>query len=122
MATLSKDGHGSWHASGVVVRDARHTHNGPSEPAHRATKDKRRWCRGKVGVAHKLVVRLDTSWIRPQLLRYCTVCGKEFGSYWRFEYDVVDRHRRVVEHVVPPPPDWVSEKDLAALREAQPPT
>jgi len=104
VATLSKDGTYGWRARGTVVRDARHTHNGPNEPAHRSSKDKKRWCRGKVGVQHKLVVTLDSGGrFFPRLVRHCSVCGKQFDTYCRWGA----------------PPEWVSAEDLKALDEAR---
>jgi len=88
------------------VRDARHVHNGPHEPAHRASKNKRRWCRGKPSIEHKLIVALDRTWIFPRLVRHCSACGKEFGWHstgmglWRKA------------------PDWASPEDLRALERA----
>ncbi len=105
MATLSKNGTGGWQACGAVIRDARHTHNGPSEPAHRSSKNKKRWCRGKVGVEHKLVVVvLRRFTLFPSLVRHCSTCGKEFGTYsgtWG------------------KPPEWASAEDLKALERAK---
>jgi len=43
----------SWHASGVLVRDARHTKTEQQVGGHRAKKDTKRWCRGKVGREHE---------------------------------------------------------------------
>lgn len=93
----------SWKARGVAVRDARHTHDGPEVAKPSATKDTKRWCKGKVGREHKLVVTLDVKWHGyPRLLRSCTTCGKEFGSYsgWGKE------------------PDWVSTENLTAFQRA----
>jgi hypothetical protein len=105
MATLAKNGTYSWQARGVLVRDARHVHNGPSEPAHRGSKDRKRWCRGKVGVGHTLVVAvLRRFTLFPSLVRHCSKCGKEFGTYsgnWG------------------KPPEWASAEDLKALERAK---
>jgi hypothetical protein len=104
MATLKEDS-SSYRASGVMVRDARHTHNGPSEPAHRSTKDKRRWCRGKVGIPHKLVVSVELrKYGFPRLSRHCSECGKEFDSYGGY---------------FGKPPEWASPEDLKALEQAK---
>ncbi len=106
MATLSKDGTGSWHARGVVVRDARHTHNGPQEPKLRSSKDTRTFCRGKRGVAHQLVVTLDhSSPFLPKLVRHCSRCGKQFGIHFTCSWSKS-------------PPDWVTPELLAELHAA----
>jgi hypothetical protein len=108
MATLSKDGTGSWHARGVMVRDARHTHNGPQEPKLRSSKDTRTFCRGKRGVPHQLVVTLDTSSIYlPKLVRHCSRCGRQFGYHYTKSWSTS------------PPPDWTTPELLAELRAAE---
>ena len=43
----------SWHASGILARDARHEKTEKQVPGHRAKKDTKRWCRGKVGREHE---------------------------------------------------------------------
>lgn len=43
----------SWHASGIKTRDARHDRSSPEVAGHRAKKDCKRWCRGKVGREHE---------------------------------------------------------------------
>ncbi len=108
MTTLKQDS-SSYRASGVIVRDARHTHNGPSEPAHRSSKDKRRWCRGKVGVEHKLHVVLSRREWFPRLLHCCLSCGKEFGSYSGIQWGPWPSK----------PPEWASPEDLVALEAAK---
>jgi hypothetical protein len=110
MATLKEDRY-SWKARGVIVRDARHTHNGPNVmpgPMPTKRKDTKRWCRGKAGVEHKLVVVvLRRFTLIPSLVRHCSGCGKEFGSY---------------SGVWGKPPEWASQDDLIALqREKQRP-
>lgn len=104
MATLSKHGSGSWRARGAVVRDARHTHNGPNEPAHRSNKDRKRWCRGKPGREHVMGVSLSLREWWPRLVRHCSACGKEFDVY-------SDRWGRR--------PAWVTDADKKALDHAK---
>src|SRR5271165_530401 len=104
MATLKEDS-SSYRASGVIVRDARHTHNGPSEPAHRSSKNTRRWCKGKVGREHKLVTSLIVeSYGFPYVVRHCSGCGKEFGRFgghWG------------------KPPEWATDEDRKMLERAK---
>jgi hypothetical protein len=109
MATLSRDNGSSWKARGVRVRDARHTHNGPDVTgAVTKGKNTKRWCRGKVGVEHKLVVAvMRRCTLFASLVRYCSECGKEFGSYSRH---VWSRSHR---------PDWASDDDLKSLERAK---
>jgi hypothetical protein len=60
----------------------------PRSPSLTVKKTKR-WCRGKVGVEHKLVVSNyadlgKLSWLsqaREWLVLYCSTCGKELDSY-----------------------------------------
>ena len=98
----------SWKARGAYVRDARHTHDGPevAKPAAATRKDKKRWCRGKVGVEHALTVTLDAKWHGyPRLLRSCATCGKDFGSatggLWCGQ-----------------PPEWATSEQIASLARA----
>lgn len=46
----------------VVRADAR------DETPHRSRKDRRAWCRGKIGVEHQPVIKLDKFWERQQRL------------------------------------------------------
>jgi len=120
MATLSHDSK-SYRASGIVVRDARHIHNGPDATykAPAARKDRRRWCRGKVGVEHKTAVKDDMSLGKHSysfcnaLVRYCTACGKELASWSPpVALRMAGGGTRIIEQ---PKPDWVIEY-LAAQR------
>lgn len=92
MATLSKSPDG-WNASGVRHRDARHDHSGPEvAPAKKKRrKNTRRWCRGKVGVEHR-VVRTVTAVHETATGTYteydysCTGCGMK---RWRLPEEAV---------------------------------
>jgi len=54
---------------------------------HPARKDRRRWCRGKVGIEHK--TRLEPATISRKsgqiftLVKLCENCGKKLNYYWR---------------------------------------
>jgi hypothetical protein len=95
-----------WKASGAAVRDARHTHNGPSVAAHRSSKNTKRWCRGKSGIEHKLVVSLHDERGLPRLVRHCSECGKEFGTHY-------------AHSIWSKAPCWASPEDLKALEQAK---
>lgn len=85
----------SW-AMGAAVRKA--TRQTPVDDAPRTRgvpnkRDTKRWCRGKVGVEHKLAVKTyrelkGTGGMAFQgwLVRYCSGCGKEIEQFvppWR---------------------------------------
>ncbi len=71
-----------------------------------SSKDTKTWCRGKVGRAHKLIVRDRHSlgkdyrgaWGKDWLVRYCTVCGREVA--WYFPVYVMGIKPQIV-------PQWV---------------
>lgn len=57
-------------------------------PKHRSGKNKRKWCKGKVGVLHFPVWRKSVKYDNFDWLEYCcTACGKELdlwvSVYWR---------------------------------------
>lgn len=99
----------SWKARGVAVRDARHTHNGPEiSGAPTKHKDTKRWCRGKAGVEHTLVVVVMRRFtLFPELVRHCSTCGKEFGRYSHHVWSVKWR------------PEWATDEHLKALERAK---
>lgn len=71
-----KEDASSWAANGIVRHDFRHDPNQPSRP-HKARKDTKRWCKGKVGVKHSFVLikryKLHTlMWSTSR----CVNCGK----------------------------------------------
>lgn len=100
----------TYRASGIMVRDARHVHNGPEAPrAVRGKKDRKRWCGGHIGREHKPVCmdyvaakHATARWFVGSTLYQgwkilaCTECGKELDHYypWRFSKN--------------PPPAWVT--------------
>lgn len=84
MTTLAEDSD-SWRASGLMLRDFRHTHDGPEVPRHRSKpKHGKRWCRGKVGRAHNLVRVIGRYGYDVDT---CTVCGRKVAWHWKgFRY------------------------------------
>ena len=88
MATINRGDPLSWKARGTAVRDSRHEHAGPEvASAPSRPRDTKRWCKGKVGREHALVVRdarelgkyaLQT---RQRLVQFCSKCGKELDSW-----------------------------------------
>ncbi len=74
----------TWHARGVLRRDARHEHAGPEVSSGATPKNTRTWCRGKVGRNHALQCYRQTMG-RPEseyFTRCCAVCGKEVARYY----------------------------------------
>lgn len=75
----------SYHASGVLRRDARAAKDELSERPVASAKNTKRWCRGRVGVEHQgQCFRRETP-IIPARYHYqliCTVCGKHLDWYW----------------------------------------
>jgi hypothetical protein len=98
----------SWREGANARREKRQT-AGSDAHATRGVPNKRdtkRWCKGKVGVDHKLVVKtradigkdhgLPTSF-KDWLIRHCEICGKEVA--WWFPMGGMKRE----------PPEWVVE-------------
>lgn len=108
----------SWREGSAARRDTRQapaplTANTRSVPNKRDTK---RWCKGKVGVEHKLVVKtrreLGKEHYRspdkmPSLCRYCEACGREFD--WYHPWFKADRQN---------PPQWVVEYRAQSQKKA----
>lgn len=97
-----KENPGSYRASGIRVRDARHVHNGPSVPKHRSGKDTKRWCFGKVGREHEYRCFAQNIGTGAGEIRYyalcCSHCGKEKARWWPNLWPGRN-----------PKPDWVTE-------------
>jgi len=78
-----------WNERARIRRNVRQAPAESDVPKAHGNRDTRRWCRGKVGVEHKLVVasrdQLGKGYgapvFEPWLVRYCATCGKEFDSY-----------------------------------------
>lgn len=69
----SNKGTWNWSTAAVRHRFERQRRDVPEVPRHRNGKDTRRWCRGKVGVEHKVQAAEIHSWLT---VHRCTVCGK----------------------------------------------
>lgn len=109
---------GSWEAEGRLRRDARQGPPAVDEPVrvkHRKT-DRKRWCKGKVGIEHTPRWRLETKWgaILPSkwswMIFECTRCQKHL-DYW---YRGMRKSRRWLDQKVPriPRPDVGSSAPL----------
>jgi len=110
MATLKKDGTYSWRARAIVVRDARHVHNGPdvtSGPPARS-KDTKRWCKGHVGREHKIVAQVmaDKGYL-VRAVQFCSACGREFDQYYKVSFLRND------------PPEWMTPELHKQLEQAE---
>ncbi len=57
-------------------------------PRHRSGKDTKKWCRGKVGIEHKLEVFTINNgigmWLEKSRELACVVCGKVLDRYYGF--------------------------------------
>lgn len=113
---MSKAAALSWRLGAAEVRDARHVHDGPEVvggPSKR--KDTKRWCKGKVGREHTVVVRdatdLGKRRFRMQLIRCCATCGKELETWWApWKVRGTDGvEREILMNRRKPMPDWVRE-------------
>ena len=68
----------SWHASGVIARDARATKTPePSPTPHKSRKDTKRWCKGIVGREHKAEWQENRRYPWGWYAFVCTACRKE---------------------------------------------
>lgn len=88
MATLiAVEAMSDWKRTAAARRDARHTASEPTKPTHRAKKDRKRWCRGKVGVEHKGEcrrydeVKNAPSYFGDWRILVCVECGKELDLW-----------------------------------------
>jgi hypothetical protein len=101
----------SWRHGSTARRDERQAPR--PETAHAkggSSRNTKRWCRGKVGVEHALVVRKKAAlgksyygWSKC-IVRYCSRCGKELDYYWppSDSWPKEMRDKR-------PAPDWIKE-------------
>jgi hypothetical protein len=108
----------SWREGSAARRVERQAPAAKDVPKTRGTRDTKRWCRGRLGVEHRAVVKTRSelgkdTWSRDHLkplrrqwlIRFCTVCGKEIDHYYPFG-TMIDR-----------PPPWALE--FIAEREAK---
>lgn len=83
----------SWKKESADRRDTRNTKIEGDRPRSRGKKDRRRWCRGREGIEHKLKcvryvdVKPDpggVTWTDHQrwFLLVCTVCGKTLSRHY----------------------------------------
>lgn len=95
-----------WNERALARRNARQAPAVSEVPPVRSTKNTRKFCRGKPGVEHKLVVRNRgsigkgigvESYDKRWLVRHCSACGKEV-DHW-FPMGILRRE----------PPAWVTE-------------
>jgi hypothetical protein len=98
-----------WKARARKRHDERHTKilDAPTEPNTSKKKDKKRWCRGKEGVEHKLqcmkyneVKHTKYSFGETWRLLVCTECGKELDYHYPHNFTNKDPI---------PVPDWVDK-------------
>lgn len=84
---------GSWHASGIKVRDARHDRSSPESAKPRGKKDCKTWCRGKVGRAHEGEwmalsevhnhgYRTRSAFVDHSRVLVCKRCGRHLDYCW----------------------------------------
>ena len=79
-----------WKEEAAQRRDARNIKSPEAAKPVPAKKDKKRWCRGKVGVEHQPVCRnyVDikgaADYAKAWKLLVCTECGKELDRYMPF--------------------------------------
>jgi ribosomal protein S25 len=79
-----------WKKAASDRRDERHIKDEKEVPKHSSKKNTKKWCRGKVGVEHKLECKkyndvknmsiIAQYYINARIL-ICTVCGKELDAY-----------------------------------------
>lgn len=71
-------------------------------PGKHRRRDRRKWCKGRVGIEHKPECRLysDAIWARGYYVLVCTECGKHLDTYFEPQpYWLPPRMHR-------PKPDW----------------
>lgn len=87
-----------WKKSGAARRDAR-SQKPPDEPRPiAAKKDTKRWCKGRIGVAHDLQHYLKPTYGSRLHVLACKTCGREIDTY----YEAVWSRKTK--------PDWVPDK------------
>lgn len=77
MARVRKD-KGSYRASGIFKKDFKEY---PEKAKHSSKKDKKRWCKGRVGIVHVYTMHLHSEMLGMKLVEFiCDVCGRKV---WR---------------------------------------
>ncbi len=71
-----KEDSNSWRAGGILKRDFKHDHSEPIARFH-SNKNTRKWCRGKVGVKHEVIWRVEQGVFgRVYKTGKCLHCGR----------------------------------------------
>jgi hypothetical protein len=72
----------SWKGRSIERKDFRRTHDAPEAPRHKGKKkkDTKKWCRGKVGVAHTFEWTDRGNYRFTYKVEVCSTCGKH-GRY-----------------------------------------
>lgn len=81
-------------------------HAQPEVPPHRSRKDTKRWCRGKPGVEHQLVVRRSKNGWRSDACRYISWWWKDDGWSCQHERGCTACGKTVVYGLGLECPDW----------------
>jgi len=93
----------------VEHRDFQHDHSTEAKPVSLSRKERRRWCKGKEGVAHQTVCRpydevkglKGVFWSSNNWrVLYCKACGKELAYWMPLIYENGSTHQKT-------PPSWV---------------
>jgi len=70
-----KENSDSWRASGILKRDFKHDHSEPIAK-FRSSKNTHKWCRGKVGVKHDVIWRVEKGFFGKYKTGKCLQCGR----------------------------------------------
>ena len=71
-----KENSDSWRASGILKRDFKNDHSDPIARFH-SRKNTLKWCRGKVGVKHDVVWRIEKGFFgHAYKTGKCLHCGR----------------------------------------------
>lgn len=72
-----KEDSSSWKSNAIKKRDFKHDHSEPA-PKVLSKKDKRKWCKGKVGIEHDYQEK-TLRWVLNlhARLHVCTRCGRQ---------------------------------------------
>jgi len=71
-----KENSDNWRASAIIKRDFKHDH-ADLKNTYKSHKNRRKWCRGKVGINHTIKWRKEV-WLFSININVgqCTSCGK----------------------------------------------
>lgn len=102
----------NWKQEATKRRDERNAKDPVRRKPVPGKKDKKRWCRGKVGVEHKPVCR---DYNEAKLTRYINVAGIEIPLHKGWKLLVCTECGKELAHYYPMgafkrnPPEWVKE-------------